>query len=114
MKMKSIFRSLLLETIDVSDLRKIGKVTDFTVKLWKKSPGDFTSACQAAGFYSRKYNEDMLVVPSNSYGAKIFHIIRKTDDLAKYVPGSTGRSVNCGLVNSSGEVFQGIAKVNKK
>lgn len=109
MKLIDIFNESLNESIDVSNLKKIGDITEFTVKPWRDTPGDFTSACQAAGFYARKYEQDMIVVPGNSYGSRIFHIIRKTDDLGKYVPGIGNKSVNCAVVSPDGKVYQGSA-----
>ena len=107
--MTSIFNQILLESISFSKSKRIGIITDFTSKYWKKIPSDFTYACQAAGYYAKKFDENMLVVPSTSYGRRIFHVIKISDDLSKYTPGVGDKNVACAMVEPDGSVYQGTA-----
>lgn len=114
MKMMPIFKSMLTESIKFEETKKLGTVTNFSTKEWKKSPGDFTFACQAAAFYARKENADMLVIPSNSYGSKVFQVSRMTDDLRKYAPGIADKWVSCAMVSPDGTVYQGKCSQQSK
>jgi hypothetical protein len=107
MKLKSL---LFESSMEISNEKKIGDVTEPSIKPWKKSPGDFTSACQAAAVYAKKFGEDMVVLPGNSYGSRVFQIVKKTEPISKYIPGTKGKTVRCGIVTPTGEVFMADAK----
>lgn len=113
MKIRNILKGRLTESIIVTDLKHIGDITEPTLKYWKKNPSDFTSACQAAMVYSKKFNEDMVVLPGNSYMSRVYQIVRKTEDVSKYIPASSNKTVKCAVVNSTGKVFSGIIEPTK-
>lgn len=77
------------------------------VKNYRRSPGDFTCAANAAFYYAKKHKKRMLIVPGNSYGRSIFHITTEDDDIKKYTVLSG--DFRMAIVNESGEVFEIIA-----
>ena len=87
-----------------SGSEKIGKVTAPTASKWRKAPGDFTSAAQAAGFYAKQQGKPMMIVRGNSYGAKVWQIMPIDDDIHKATVHGDEHSI--AIVHPDGDVFQ--------
>jgi len=85
--------------------KEIGQVTDARPGLWRKTPGDFTAASQAAAHYAKKQGVSMQVVPGNSFGHKVFHILPIHDD-AIGKAGIFADEQNVAIVHPNGKVFQ--------
>lgn len=85
----------------------LGKADPKTaVKAYRQCPSDFTLAANAACHYAKKFQECMVVILGNSYGNKVYHIAKTTDDLKKYAPGA--KSLIGATVNPEGDVYQAI------
>ncbi len=90
---------------DFTESKQIGEVTEPKPGLWKKTPGDFTAASQAAAHYAKKQGVSMQIVPGNSYGHKIYNIHAIHDDgIGKNA--LVGDSHRIGIVHPNGKVFQ--------
>ena len=92
--------------------KKIGQVTDARASNWKRNPGDFTSAAQAAAFYAKRDNSAMQIVKGNSYGARAFHIHYAHED-GLGMSALTGDQHTLGIVHPTGEVYQ-VEAMKKK
>lgn len=57
------------------------------VKSYRENPGFIRNALAAAAHYANRFQEDMIVIPGNSYGNAVYHIARVCEDLNKYRPG---------------------------
>lgn len=88
--------------------KQIGTVTQAQVKEWKRNPSDFTAACQAAAVYVRKNGARMVVIPGNSYGVKVFHVVPESESLSKYtaMPGAFAVAI----VDLESRVFMAVAE----
>ena len=94
---------------------KINKLTKLTtinsskspVKNYRSNPGDFELAAIAAVYYAKKFHEDVVIVPGNSYGRKIYHVVRLNEDLDKYQPGV--RKSIVGVAQPNGDVYRALA-----
>jgi len=90
----------------VKILEKIGtaKAEKGVVGNYKKHPDSLTAAANAAVYYANKNNQDLLLVPGNSYMRKVYHIALKSERIQKY----TGfqATVLGALVTMDGEVFK--------
>ncbi len=57
------------------------------VRTWKKTPSDFNAACYAARHYAKVIGNDIAIIPGNSYGAMVYHVVSVTQNFAKFRPG---------------------------
>jgi hypothetical protein len=73
--------------------------------LWKKTPGDFTAASQAAAYYARQQNIPMQIVPGNSFGHKIFTIDPIHED-AIGKSAKVGDEHSIAIAHPNGDIFQ--------
>ena len=74
------------------------------VNAYRKAPGDFNKAANAAAHYAKKNNAEMVIIPGNSYGSRVFHIGRKADSVSKYVGWQA--TVIGAIVNVDGTVYR--------
>lgn len=95
-------------TMEITTTNQIGTTsrTKSPIKTYNSNPGNFDAAAHAAAHYARKHDKNMVVVPGNSYGSKVYHIALETDDLLKY---SFAPKAAVALVTIKGEVFQATA-----
>ena len=66
---------------DAKDERKA------VIKTWRNNPGCFDSACYAGKYYAKRDKCKMMIIPGNSYGVKVFHIVPVSGEFAKFKPG---------------------------
>ena len=55
-----------------------------TRKAYRAAPGNFDAAARYAVTLARKFGEEIVVLPGNSYGSGIYHLARTSEDLRKY------------------------------
>ena len=84
---------------------KIGAVTP-GVAAYRKTPGSLNAAASAAAYYAKRDNARMVVVEGNSYGNRVYHIARESEDLCKF----TGMRVQTRVVvvEPSGAAFYAL------
>lgn len=95
--------------MQIEIIKQIGQITkrNKATTTYRKSPAHFDNAIYAALHYAIKHNDDMVVIPGNSYGKKVYHITTVTDSVKKYTIKSSNNTI--GLVTPEGKVFQAIA-----
>lgn len=77
------------------------------IKTYRASPANFDAAAGAAASYAAKHNQDMVIVPGNSYGAACYHILADDQDIKK-VTVVRGR-FKVGVAKPNGDIFQAYA-----
>lgn len=92
----------------IETLNKIGTCSNkkSVIKSYRSNPGNFDNACNAALHYAIKFNENMVVIPGNSYMNKVYHIEQESKSLNQFTP---LKKMSVALVKTNGEVFQAIA-----
>lgn len=87
---------------------KAGKVKPGRVREYRKYPANINLAVSAAAHYAIKRNERMIVVEGNSYGRKVYHVTRESDDLTKYT--IMRCTANVLVLDPNGDCYYAIAE----
>jgi hypothetical protein len=88
--------------------KAIGKVEAGQIRAYRKNPADLNLAACAGAYTAKKLNERVVIVEGNSYGCKVYHIAKESDDLTKYTVMKCKARVL--IVEPTGECFYGIAQ----
>lgn len=82
---------------------KIGVAKPGTMKAYRKNPGDFTSAAQAASSHAKKLGKPIILVPGLAYMSRVWHLTTEDESLGKFgIP--TGGAVLGAHVCQAGNV----------
>lgn len=87
--------------MQTTHIETIGTALPGKVRAYRKSPGDFDLAASAAAYYAAKHGEEMVIVPGNSYGSRVFHIVKSHEALAQFAIPS-GAVVRIAIVDPNG------------
>ena len=85
---------------------KLGNLKPGKLKDYKSNPGDFNSAAAYAVTSAKKFKAPMLVVPGNSYGSAVFHILKDGEDLKKVTVMKPQKGFAYAKVHPNGDVFR--------
>lgn len=93
----------------IKNKEHIGKFNNDNVKgfiaAYKTNPQDVNKALKAGYAYSLKINNDIIVVPGNSYMNKVYHICKVDDELSKFGYNKK-QTIDGYLVNTNGDVYK--------
>jgi len=76
------------------------------VKTWQAHPGNFDLAAKAAAHYAKRDNEDVAIVPGNSYGSLCYHLLSPAD-IGRAIP-MPGR-FHVAIAKPNGDIFGAVA-----
>jgi hypothetical protein len=86
---------------------KLGNaIAKSAVKAYRKCPGDFNLAANAAAYYAAKQNTVMVVIPGNSYMSKVFHVVPEGSDLSRFTCGMGNKVIAIAVVDPDSTVWR--------
>jgi hypothetical protein len=94
--------------MELSIDKPIGKVEAGQIRAYRKNPADLNLAACAGAHTAKKLNERVVIVEGNSYGCKVYHIAKESEDLRKYTVISCKAKVI--IIEPTGECFYGVAQ----
>jgi len=86
------------------------KLSKSPIKNYRENPGNLTKAVYAALHYVIKNKKNYFVIPGNSYGNFIFHVVDEKEDL-RSLGHYTGKEVSGIMIDTENNGFSVVIKV---